>query len=217
MKKIFLTLAFICFGVTCATSQTVDADDNQSWNDVQFTVPVNAQFDFTLAGTLRFGRNITRLSEWRIAAGFAYKPHKSWLLHPFYQYIKAQNARGVFLTEHRLNLRAIYRFPIKTFGLSHRSWVEQRIRQPRSSWRYRPSLTVEKDIGKIIHGTGVFLTEEVFYDSILKRFSRNRFTVGVTKKLTRKLSFDVYYMRQKDESSIPGDLNVIGTNWKVKF
>jgi len=217
MKRIFLTLAILGCCTIFTDAQTADADDNQSWNDVQLTVPINERFDFTLAGTFRFGKNITRLNDRRIAAGFVYKPNKSWSFQPFYWHILARNASGRFLTEHRLNIRAAYRFPFKRFGLSHRSWVERRLRQPRNSWRYRPSLTVEKDIGKIISGAKIFATEEIFYDSILKRFSRNRFSVGITKTLTSKLSLDVFYLRQNDGFSRPGDLNVVGTTWRIKF
>jgi hypothetical protein len=68
-------------------------------------------------------------------------------------------------------LRAVYRFPFKNFGLSHRSWFEYRLRRPLNSFRYRPSLTFDKAIPKnIIPGASVFVTEEVFYDSLLKDF-----------------------------------------------
>lgn len=217
MKKIFLILALTGFCLVFADAQTADPDDNQSWNDVQLTVPVNERFDFTLSGIFRFGKNITQLNERRVAVGFVYKPNKSWSFQPFYWNIAARNASGRFLLEHRLNFRATYRFPIKKIGLSHRSWVESRLREPRNSWRYRPSLTFEKDIGKIIPDTKFFMTEEIFYDSILKRFSRNRFSVGITKPLTRKLSLDVFYLRQNDGFSRPGNLNVIGMNFKIRL
>ncbi len=219
MKRIFLTSALFVFCTAFADAQTADADDNQSWNDLQITVPINEQFDFTLTGTLRFGKNITCLNDRRIAVGFVYKPSKakSWSFQPFYWNIAARNASGRFLTEHRLNFRAVYRFPFKRFGLSHRSWFERRLREPRNSWRYRPSLSVEKDIGKIIPDAKVFITEEIFYDSILKRFSRNRFSVGVSKTLTADLSLDVFYLRQNDGFSRPGDLNVIGANFKIRL
>jgi len=217
MKKVFLASAFIGCCLICAAAQTVDADDNQSWNDVQITVPMNEQFDFTLWGTFRFGKNVTRLNDRRIAVGFVYKPNKSWSFQPFYWNIRMRNASGRFGYEHRLNLRAVYRFPFKRFGLSHRSWVERRLREPRNSWRYRPSLTFEKGIEKIIPGARLVVTEEIFYDSILKRFSRNRFSVGINKTLTRNLSLDIFYLRQNDGFSRPGDLNVVGTSWRIKF
>ncbi len=185
MRKIVFVLAVIGFGALSTRAQTIDTDDNQFWNDVQITVPMTKEFDFTLTGTFRFGKNITRLNDRRIAVGFVYKPNKPWSFQPFYLNIAARNASGRFLTEHRLNFRATYRFPFKKFGLSHRSWAERRLRQPRNSWRYRPSLTFEKDINKIIPDARVFLTEEVFYDSILKKFSRNRFSIGINKTLTK--------------------------------
>ncbi len=217
MGKILFVLAIVGFGAFITRAQTIDTDDNQSWNDVQITVPMTKKFDFTLTGTFRFGKNITRLNDRRIAVGFVYKPDKSWSLQPFYWHIVARNASGNFLTEHRLNFRATYRFPFKRSGLSHRSWVERRLRQSSNSWRYRPSLTFEKDIKKIIPDARVFVTEEVFYDSILKQFSRNRFSIGINKTLTKNLQLDVFYLRQNDGFSRPGDLNVIGTAWRIRL
>ena len=203
MRKIFFVLTIIFCGVSVNDAQTADTDDNQFWNDVSVSVPVNTQLDFTLWGTARFGKNITRLNEGRIAVGFIYKPNKSWLLQPFYWRIRARNGRGEFLTEQRLNFRTTYRFPFKKFGLAHRSWFEHRRRQPRNSWRYRPSLTFEKDVGSIISGTRFFATEEIFYDSTLKKFSRNRLSFGITKTLTKNLSLDIFYLRQNDGFSRP--------------
>lgn len=219
MKKIFLILAFIGFGVFVADAQLItDDEDIQSWNDVQLTVPINKQFDFYTALTLRFGKNITRLNDGRYALGFIYKPNKSLSFQPFYWFIDARNSRSQFKAEHRLNLRVTYRFPIKSFGLSHRSAFEYRIRQPRKSFRYRPMFTFDKDIPKsIIPKAKFFVADEVFYDSILNKFSRNRFSIGITKTLTKKLSLDIYYMRQNDGYAHPGDLNVIWTSWKIKL
>ena len=129
----------------------------------------------------------------------------------------ARNASGKFTTEHRLNLRAFYRFPFKRIHVSHRSLIERRLREPRNSWRYRPWLTFEKDIGKIIRGVKLFATEEVFYDSILRRFSRNRFSAGINKVLTKNSSIDVFYLRQNDGFSRPDDLNVVGSNFKIRL
>ena len=220
MKKHFLALALIAFCALAVCAQRpIDEDDTQSWNDVQLTVPINKQVDFTTWGTFRFGKNITWLQDRRVAVGIVYKPLKFLSFQPFYWNIVARNSSGKFKQEHRLSLRATYRFPFKSFGLSHRSQFEWRIRKPRNSWRWRPSLTFEKDFPKkfFVSDLKFFATEEVFYDSILNKFSRNRFSIGVTKKINKKLSVDVYYMRQNDGFSIPGDLNVIGTSWKIKL
>jgi hypothetical protein len=220
MRKIILSLLLIggCALFAHAQAAAADEEDFQSWNDLQLTVPLTKHFDFLTQVTMRFGKNVTRLHDGRFQIGFVWKPHKSWSFTPFYWHIRARNAAGRFRTEHRLNLRAQYRFPFKKFGLSHRSTFEYRLRNPLNSWRYRPSLTFEKDVPKkFIPAAKLYVTEEIFYDSLLKEFSRNRFTVGITKTLTKKLSLDVYYMRQNDGVARPGDLNVVGTSWKVRL
>jgi hypothetical protein len=214
---VFLILIAVC-PLFAAAQTSVDREDNQSWNDVQLTVPLTKQVDVFLIGTLRFGKNVTRVQETRLGFGFVFKPLKDLSFSPSYLNITARNSSGRFRRENRLVFYARYHFPIKAFGLSHRSQFEWRIRSPRSSWRYRPSLTFDKEIPKkFIPGAKFYITEEVFYESALDKFSRNRLTFGITKTINKKLAVDVYYLRQNDGFSVPGDLNVIGTAWKIKW
>lgn len=214
-----VVLIILFWGSIAANSQQptlLEQDDIQSWNDIQLTVSMSKKVDFVTQLTGRFGGNISRLNDSRFQFGFAFKPNKSWTFQPFYWHIRARNTRGQFRTENRLNFRIGYKFPTKSFGLSHRSWFEYRLKDTGNSWRYRPSLTFEKDLPKDLNGK-FYVTDEVFYDSLLKKFSRNRLTVGINKVLTKQLSIDLYFMRQNDGFSRPGDLNVIGTSWKVKL
>jgi len=220
MRRNLFTLLLIVgiAGLAAYAQSPQPEDDLQSWNDVQITVPLTKKLDFQTTVTMRLGKNISRLNDGRFAVGVVWKPHALVSINPFYWYINARNANSQFRTEQRWNIRGTVKFPIKRFGLSHRSWFEYRIRSPLNSWRYRPSLTFEKDIPKkLVSGAKLYVTEEVFYDSLLKRFSRNRFTVGINKTLTKQLSLDLYYMRQNDGVSRPGDLHVIGTAWRVKL
>lgn len=220
MKRLIYVFAVICFGVCFAASQEVITDDEdiQSWNDVQLTAPLSKSVDFYTAVTMRFGKNVSRLNDGRFAIGFTWKPTKSLSFTPFYLNVQARNSRSQFRREDRLNLRATYRFPFKSFGLIHRSTYEYRMRAPENTWRYRAALNYEKDLPeKFIPKAKFFVGDEVFYDSATKKFSRNRFSIGVNKTLNKNLSVDVYYMRQNDGYSHPGDLNVIGTTWRVKM
>lgn len=196
---------------------TADHDDTQSWNDLQLTVPVSKHFDLVAKLTLRFGRNVTDLSDERQQVGFAWKPTKSLTITPFYSFIQTRAVPGPYRRENRLSLAGAYRFPIKRFGLTHRSTYEKRLRFPRNSWRYRAMIMIDKELPeKLLSHAKFFISDEVFYDSILDRFNRNRFSVGVTKTLSKRLALDVYYLRQNDGFTIPGELHVLGTTWKVK-
>ena len=220
VNNLLLVSAFLLPGIFtfAQTSLSQDDEDIQSWNEVQLTVPLTKQFDFVTSVTMRFGKNISRLNDGRYQLGFTWKPLKALSITPFYAYTGARNTAGRFRIEHRLSLRAVYKFPLKSFGLSHRSWFEYRIRGVGNTWRYRPSLTFDKEISsRIISNAKLYITEEPFYDSATSKFSRNRLTVGITKSLSERFSFDLYFLRQNDGYSHPGDLNVIGTSLKVKL
>lgn len=219
MNKFVFALFFtIIFTLSAVAQKTNDDDDFQSWNDLQLTVAMAKKVDLFTQLTGRFGNNISQFSDGRFAFGFVLKPTKSLSITPFYWYIRARNASGALRTENELNLRGVYRFPTKGFGLSHRSQYEYRMRSPQNSWRYRAMLTVDKDIPKkILPKAKLFVADEVFYDSLIKKFNRNRIMLGITKTLSKKLSVDVYYMHQNDGYAHPGDLNVIWTSWKVNY
>lgn len=213
-----LLLLFIIAFAGTVSLVAQDDEDTQSWNDLQISIPVNKKVDWLLFGTLRFSRQLKNPSETRLGSGVNWKATKEFSVSPTYLYIETRNLAGQFRTEHRLSLRGVYKFPVKAFGLSHRSVYEYRIRSSGNTWRYRPSLTVEKNLPKsFIADAKLFVTEEVFYVSTTRKFSRNRFSIGVSKTLNPKLSLDVYYMRQNDGFAHPGDLNVVGTSWKVKL
>ena len=218
MRFITDILLFIVLGVafaSFATAQTTDDEDLESWNDIQLSIPVNKKIDVVLQTTFRFGQNITRLAEARVGAGTVFKITKSIAFAPSYTYIEARNAAGIFHYEHRYSLRGTYKFPIRSIGLSHRSIYEYRVRSTGNTWRYRPSLTIEKSLPeKFLSKAKFFITEELFYVSTTHKFSRNRFSLGISKVINNHLTLDVYYLRQNDGYSHPGDLNVLGTSWK---
>ena len=206
------------FSAFAQTAAVTDNDDVQSWNDVNITVAISKKFDLFVPLTLRVTKDISRLNEARSGGGIVFKPNKAIAITPFYSFIRARNSSGKFRTEHRYHLRFVYKFPTKGFGLSHRSQFEYRVRPGVNTWRYRPSITLERELPKSLgKGLKLFVTEEPFYDSGSGRFSRNRLSVGINKVLTKQLSVDIYYLRQGDNFSRPGTLHVIGTSWKVKL
>lgn len=216
-KLLLLTLLLAAlFASAAAQSGQPDDEDFQSWNDLQITAALNKKVDLLLQATFRIGQNITRLSEVRGGGGLAFKLGKAFSFSPTYLHIETKNAAGVFHTEHRYSLRGTYKFPFKKFSLSHRSIYEYRVRSSGNTWRYRPSLTFEKPLPEsFIPKARFFVTEEAFYVSTTGKFSRNRFSLGVSKTINHHLTLDLYYLRQNDGHSHPGDLNVLGTTWKI--
>lgn len=216
LPHLWIVISALC--ISAAGQTIVGLDDNQSINDLQVSVPITGRVDLLVLAMARFGGNMTDLSETRIGSGVSVRIGKGVSVSPTYQFIQVRAANGTFRPEHRYSLRASYKFPFKRFGLTHRSTYEYRVRSSGNSWRYRPSLTFQKELPKaLIPKASLFITEEPFYVSTTRRFSRNRFSVGVSKTINAHLTLDIYYMRQQDGVSRPGDLNVLGTGWRIRL
>jgi Protein of unknown function (DUF2490) len=201
-----------------ASAQVVDHTDNQIWSDVQVAVPMTKDVDFNMLGTFRLGRDVSRPVDERIGMGFTVRFGQHVSIAPNYLYVATQPVRNRKQWESRLSLPVTLRFNVEKFRLSDRNLFERRIRRPGiNSTRYRNRLQVEHSIGSDKLHLSLYLADEIFYDWSINRWVRNRFTVGVSKVFNKHITQDVYYLRQNDGVSIPGDLNVIGTTLRVKL
>ena len=201
-----------------ASAQVIDRTDNQIWSDVQAAVPMAKDIDFNMLGTLRLGRDVSRPVDERLSMGFTFRFGQHVSIAPNYLYIATQPVRNRKLWESRLSLPVTLRFNVDKFRLSDRNLFERRIRRPGiNSWRYRNRLQVEHPVGRAKLALSLFVADEVFYDWSLKRWPRNRFTAGVSKVLNKHFTQDIYYLRQNDGVSVPGDLHVVGTTLRVKL
>jgi len=201
-----------------ASAQVVDRTDNQIWSDVQVAVPMTKDIDFNILGTLRLGRDVSRPVDERLGLGFTFRFGQHVSIAPNYLYISTQPVRNRRGWESRLSLPVTLRFNVQKFRLSDRNLFERRIRNPGiTSTRYRNRLQIEHPVGPSKWGLSLSVADEVFYDWSLNRWPRNRFAVGGTKVLNKHLTQDIYYLRQNDGISVPGDLNVIGTILRVKL
>ena len=212
-------VCLLLFALTgLASAQIIDRADNQLWNDVQVAVPLTKNIDFNMLGTLRLGRDISRPVDERLGTGFTFRFGQHLQIAPNYLYIGMQPFRNRRVWESRLSLPVTLRFDVDKFRISDRNTFERRIRRPGiNSTRYRNRLQVEHLVGPKEWGLSLYIADEVFYDWSVDRWVRNRFTVGGTKVFNKHFTQDIYYMRQNDGVSIPGDLNVIGTTLRVKL
>ena len=221
MKKfhILFIAAFLILFAQIVRGQTVaPQEDTQSWNEVQIAIPVNKKLDLNVSGQLRFGRNISDFVDERAGIGFTYKPNKYLQIQPSYAYIVTQPIRNRRAYENRLNLPVTFISPkFSGFTVSNRNLFERRWRKPINSWRYRNRLQIERTFKPRKFEFRLFASDEIFYDFSVRDWVRNRFTVGAGKPISRQLSFDVYYLRQNDGRSRPGDLHVIGTGLRIRF
>jgi hypothetical protein len=222
-----LLVALLAGGFNHASGQArppVPEEDTQMWNDMQAAVALSKEVDFNLFSTFRFGRDVTHLVDRRAGAGFSFRVGKylrqspdfltvaSWFLN-----ISSRPVEGRKGNENRLHFNATLRYPFKKFAVSDRNQFEHRIRFPQSTTRYRNRLQIEYPARLSDGQFGVFTSDEVFYDWSVDDFVRNRFVAGVTRRFNKHFTGDLYYMRQNDSRSRPGDLHVIGVAYRVRL
>jgi hypothetical protein len=204
--------------VVSAQAQPAPRADTQFWNDVQIAIPLNERVDFNLLGTLRVGRHISNFVDERAGAGFTFKINKHLTLAPNYLYVGMEPVANRKSFEHRITIPLTIRFQLGKFTLSDRNQFERRIRHLQvDATRYRNRLQVEHPIklaGLKLQG---FAADELFYDWSVHDWVRNRFSAGVSRRFNRHFTLDLYYMRQNDGRTRPGDLDVIGAVYKIRL
>lgn len=192
-------------------------EDTQQWNDLQLAVEVTKQVDFNFYSTFRIGRDITHLVDRRVGAGFTFKVGKYLTLSPYVLNIVMRPSEGRKVNENRLLFPATVRVPLGKFLISDRNQFERRLRFPINSTRYRNRLQIEHPIKIKETSLQLFVSDEVFYDWSFDAWVRNRFAVGVSRKFNKYFTGDIYYMRQNDGRSRPGDLHIIGATYRLRF
>jgi len=222
-----LLAALLASGFSHASGQArppVPEEDTQIWNDIVAAVALGKEVDFNLFNTLRGGRDVTHLIDRRVGAGFSFRAGKylkqpsdfltlaSWFLN-----ISTRPVEGRKGNETRLHFNATLRYLFKKIAVSDRNQFEHRIRFPQSTTRYRNRFQIEYPARLSDRQFGVFTSDEVFYDWSVDDFVRNRFVAGVTRRFNKHFTGDLYYMRQNDSRSRPGDLHVIGVAYRIRF
>jgi hypothetical protein len=213
----YLSLCVLCL-FAAKTSAQIDHSDNQQWTDVQFAIPLTKTIDFNLLSTLRLGRDIHRPVDERVGVGFTFRFGKYLTVSPNYLNIAMQPIPRRRVWESRLSLPVTVRFDAGSFRFSERNLFERRMRNSgQKANRYRNKFQVEHPIGAKDWHLSMFAADEVFYDWFVHRWVRNRFSAGVIKVFNKHFTQDLYYLRQNDGVSIPGDLNVIGTTLRFRL
>jgi hypothetical protein len=217
MGRVALSLAIASAGGLTLSAQSTKPprDDTQIWTETQLAMPINKQVSIVLLGVVRFGRNVSKPVNERIGAGVSFKAGKYLTLFPFYLHVASQPNPNGHSTEDRITLEAALRFPEGRFTISDRNRVEFHIHHPAPNFtQYRNRMQLEHPVklGKLeVSG---YVADEVFYDSIAKAWIRNRIFVGASKKINQHFTLDLYYVRQNDSHSRPGDINALGATFK---
>jgi len=91
---ISITTVLVCAGFPILGQSQVPKTDNQSWNDVQFTIPLDKRTEVVFHGTLRLGDNMTDPVDERWGIRFNSTIEKHVILQTLYFHREAKPRRG---------------------------------------------------------------------------------------------------------------------------
>jgi len=183
---LFVGVILLCTAHATGQTRVVPKSDTQSWNDVQFTIPLNKKTEFVIIGTLRLGDNLTKPVDERWGFRFNYALTKYVSLQTLYFHREARPPNGRHEREERGTVGANLRVPLGKFTFNTRNWFERRWREPQvDSWRYRNRLQLEHPfkIGKTKFVWVV--SDEFFYDWSVNAWVR---TVSRSASITPSIS-----------------------------
>jgi Protein of unknown function (DUF2490) len=185
-------------------------DDAQGWMDIEETHDLRGKVQLTLNGGLRWSQDAGHLVYRRVGGGLALKVNKYLTLSPYYNFYSTDSSRVREARENRIALAATAGVPVGRWRVRDRNLIERRFLVGGRTWRYRNRLEVERSTHLAHSHLRLFVWDEVFYDSAVSAWARNRAAIGAGKEISQRLSLDLYYLRQNDRFTRPGDLNVIG-------
>ena len=192
--------------------------DTQLWSEVKLTAKWSDRFDLIAASALRFGDDISHHDRTSYQLGFNFHATPQLTLTPSYQYIVTDPIDDVRSFEHRFGLVAALRLPFERCEATFSTGLEYRLRHEQADgWRVRPRLKLKRAAGPEIWGLAAYAADELFYDTGADEWTRNRFFVGVEKKMRRNWVLDFYYCRQHDLRTRDPDLNIIGISMRLSL
>lgn len=189
--------------------QAVPNRDTQLWNELTVVHAVRTEVTVWAFGSVRLFNDVSRLAEKQVGGGVNYAPSKYLSIGPAYRFVATQLTSSRHTRENRWWLDATLKVPLRRLTVSDRSRFE--IRRIAGTWseRYRNRLQVERELSFDGHRITPFAAVEAFYDTRFSAWNRKRLYVGVRIPLSRHVSLEPYFMRQRDSRTAPHETNVI--------
>lgn len=224
MQKIILPLILLVF---CSFAQAQNLpEDKQIWTSTQFVVGLKKGKDkkgkeidkvallVDLIG--RFGDDVSRPVDQRVAASLEYRFSNFFRLTSGYLYQKAAPLRTGKNYESRFIIAGTFDRKAGEVNLRSRIMLERKFRNSRADttnykFLLQAGIPVKYKKKEIF---APYVANEAYYDTLSKTWSRNEFKVGLTRKLTNRLTGDIYYIRVDTR---PLNINGLGLHLRVKI
>jgi Protein of unknown function (DUF2490) len=214
---LFLTLSLVPRTARAQSGSQYPRTDVQGWVDLEGTHALRENVDLNLNGGLRLSNDAGHLVYRRVAGGLVFKVNHYLTLSPYYCFYYTDSSRVSESRENRIAFAATVGAARGRWKILDRNLIEKRFLPGGQPWRYRNRLELARDIELAHSALRFFVWDEVYYDSFVSAWARNRAAIGAGKRISSRLGLDLYYVRQNDSHVRPGDLSAIAMTIRTHF
>lgn len=225
--RLFLVLYITFAGATTVFSQAARLESEfQSWNEIQLILPLvtgknreNKSIDkitATFNGTARVGRNNLDFLDNRVGATVDFRVNKYLTLLTAVLYRRDELVKNVTRYETRFDAGAVFSKTLCNVSFRNRNMFEHRFRAGRGDTNlYRNRTQISRPLKyKNKELFTPFVSEEGYYEVTGKKWISNEFYAGITRRINRKTSIDIAYLRLDAQ---PVNVNGISLNLKIRL
>jgi hypothetical protein len=218
MRKFwFLIVSFILlsFGLACA----YDNHDFQVWNTDTEEFKINDNSKVGFEQELRWGDNANQFFYQHYDIGYYYKLKKWLQLGAGYRQVLELKS-GKWKGENQPFVTGTVYWNFAGCAMDSRSRLEYKhYVYQHDSWTYRNKFTMKLPWKFTNLEIQPYISEEPFVKfASWSGFNQNRLSGGLTMKIFKNLTGDIYYMLQSSKSAgVWKENNVLGTKFKLTF
>ena len=191
--------------------------DFQGWTEFEVSHKLNSYADVSANGGLRWSNDADHLVYRRVGAEVNFKVSKFLTVTPGYAFYYTDSTRVGFSHENRMTIAATAGKSFGRWRISNRNRFERRFTTSGESWRYRNRIQIQHPFRLGSHTFHADVWDEVFYDSAVKAWSRNRAAIGVEKEISPRLRVALHLIHQNDGRTLPGDLNAVAVTIRTRL
>ncbi len=200
-------------------ARAYDNHDFQVWNTDVEELKINDKSKVALEQEFRWGDNANEFFYQHYDLGYFYNSKKWLMVGGGYRHV-IELKSGKWKVENEPYLSATLSGKLAGCSVDSRSRLEyNHFDYQEDAWRYRNKFTVKLPWKFTKFQIQPYMAEEVFVKFAgWSGFNQNRLSGGLTMKIFKNLSGEIYYMLQSSKSAgIWKENNVLGTKFKLAF
>ncbi len=225
MMKIYKII--LLFGLLfCFSNIKAQISDFQTWSTISLVKEFDFDLKLSLSEEFRLYENSTKIDEYFTELGIEYKLNKYFAFGGGYRYITNYTKKGNIKTENRFDAKVVFDFSIDRFSFDYRLKYQTDNENSTNDNVTKPfehTLRNQLKISYNIKGIKLepYILSDLYYSINLddiSEFSKLKNSLGLEYELSKKNSFDLFLMTERELNITDFERNLIlGLGYKYKF